>query len=62
MRVIDLLDYGMSRMPQRPCVVDDRIRYTHAEVRVLSHRVANGLHAAGLRRGARVAEIGRAHV
>ena len=55
MRVIDLLDYGMSRMPRRPCVVDDRIRYTHAEVRVLSHRVANGLHAAGLRRGARVA-------
>jgi acyl-CoA synthetase (AMP-forming)/AMP-acid ligase II len=55
MRVIDLLENGMARAQQRPCVIDEHVAYTHAQVRELSHRIANGLHAAGLRRGARVA-------
>ena len=45
----------MARAPERPCVIDEQVTLTHAQVRTLSHRVANGLHAAGLRRGARVA-------
>ena len=55
MRVIDLLENGMARAPERPCVLDEHVSFTHSEVRRLSHRIANGLHAAGLRRGARVA-------
>ena len=55
MRVIDLLENGMARAPHCPCVIDDEISLSHAEVLTLSHRIANGLHAAGLRRGARVA-------
>ena len=55
MRVIDLLENGMARSPGCPCVIDSHVSLSHAEVRVLSHRIANGLHAAGLRRGARVA-------
>ena len=55
MRVIDCLDYGMARAPQRPCVIDARTSYSHAQARELSHRIANGLYAAGVRRGARVA-------
>ncbi|MGE0803531.1 MAG: class I adenylate-forming enzyme family protein, partial [Lautropia sp.] len=67
MRAIDLLDHGLSRDPARLCVLDAPpqrgttapasapFRFTHAEVRSLSHRIAGGLRAAGLRRGSRVA-------
>lgn len=55
MSVIDLLDNGFNRNSNRVCVLDSNRSYTHAEVRALSHKVANGLRAAGLRPGSRVA-------
>ena len=63
MRTIDLLDNGLARHPERLCVLDatpyglsDPVKsFTHEEVRQLSHRIANGLHHSGLRRGSRVA-------
>ncbi len=58
MRVIDLLEGGMSREPGRLCVADDQVAYTHGEALALSHRVASGLWAAGLGRGSRVAVLG----
>ncbi len=53
-RVIDLLDHGLSREPDRIAIQDDHLRFTHREVRQLSHRVAYALRAAGVGRGARV--------
>ncbi len=55
MSLIDLLDNGLAREPLRVCVADKNSSYTHAQVRKLTHRVANGLRKAGLGRGARVA-------
>ena len=55
MRVIDLLENGMKRSSARWCVIDPTTRLTHADVLAHSHRVAAGLHAAGLRRGSKVA-------
>jgi acyl-CoA synthetase (AMP-forming)/AMP-acid ligase II len=55
MRAIDLLDHGLKRAPDRGYIRDATTRYSHAEVLSLSHRIANALHAAGIRRGSRVA-------
>jgi len=63
MRTIDLLDNGMSREPDRACVLDvappdattPPLIYTHDEVRILSHQIANGLKSVGITRGSRVA-------
>ena len=55
MRAIDLLDHGLLQAPERGYIRDATTRYSHADARVLSHRIANALHAAGVRRGSRVA-------
>jgi acyl-CoA synthetase (AMP-forming)/AMP-acid ligase II len=55
MRAIDLLDYGMKRQPARECLRDATGALSHHETRVLSHRIASALRAAGLTRGSRVA-------
>jgi acyl-CoA synthetase (AMP-forming)/AMP-acid ligase II len=54
-RVIDLLDYGLSREPDRVCLIDSASSFTHREVQRLSHRIAHALQSAGVGRGARVA-------
>ncbi|MGD9943808.1 MAG: class I adenylate-forming enzyme family protein [Burkholderiaceae bacterium] len=58
MRAIDLLDHGLALAPTRPCVIEGERVHTHEQVASLSHRVAAGLRAAGLRRGSRVALYG----
>ena len=63
MRTIDLLDNGLARFPKRLCMLDaaphsasgTALSFTHEEVRQFSHRIANGLRKAGLKRGSRVA-------
>ena len=53
-RVIDLLDHGLSREPTRECLRDPCQSYTHREVELASHRIAHAIRAAGIKRGARV--------
>ncbi len=55
MRAIDLFDHGCRISSNGVCFRDGDSAYSFQEVADLTHRVANGLHAAGLRRGARVA-------
>jgi acyl-CoA synthetase (AMP-forming)/AMP-acid ligase II len=55
MRAIDLLDHGLKRAPEHGYIRDATKCYSHAEVLALSHRIANALQAAGVRRGSRVA-------
>ena len=55
MRVIDLLENGIKRFPNRTCVVDEDISLTHAQALQMSHQIANGLSSSGLQRGSRVA-------
>ena len=43
MRVIDLLENGIKRFPNRTCVVDEDISLTHAQALQMSHQIANGL-------------------
>lgn len=55
MRTIDFLDHGLARAPDRGFIRDAAHRFSHREASALSHRIAHGLRAAGLGRGARVA-------
>lgn len=55
MSLIDLIDNGMSRDPDRLCITDGKQTYSHRDAQGLSHKVAIGLRAAGLTKGARVA-------
>jgi acyl-CoA synthetase (AMP-forming)/AMP-acid ligase II len=55
MRLIDYFDRGADLFPQRDCLHDGTRGWTYADVRGTTHRVANGLLAAGLRRGDKVA-------
>ena len=52
--VIDLIDHGLRREPSRLCLRDRFQSYTHAEVGLASHRIANALRATGLKKGSRV--------
>ncbi len=55
MRLIDYFDRGADLFPERHCLHDGARGWTYAEVRAQTHRVANGLLAAGLGRGAKAA-------
>ena len=55
MRLIDYFDRGADLFPQRDCLHDGTRGWTYADVRGTTHRVANGLLAAGLKRGDKVA-------
>ena len=51
MRLIDYFDRGADLYPDRHCLHDGTQGWTYREVRAQTHRVANGLLAAGLGRG-----------
>ena len=53
MRLIDYFDRGADLFPDRYCLHDGTKGWTYKEVRGQTHRVANGLLAAGLNRGTR---------
>ena len=55
MRLIDYFDRGADLYPDRHCLHDGTQGWTYREVRAQTHRVANGLLAAGLGRGAKAA-------
>jgi non-ribosomal peptide synthetase component E (peptide arylation enzyme) len=55
MRLIDYFDRGAGRYPERACLVDGNLSWSYREIQTLSHRVAGGLLAAGLRDESRVA-------
>ena len=55
MSVIDLLDNGLKRAPERLCLADKSSTYTHAQVHAMSHQAADALQAAGVKTGSRVA-------
>lgn len=55
MRLIDYFDRGAGLYPARDCLVDGERRRSYEEVRIASHRLANGMLAAGLKAGDRVA-------
>jgi acyl-CoA synthetase (AMP-forming)/AMP-acid ligase II len=61
--LIDLFERGLSRSPQAPCFIQPEGRtLSYAEVDALSHRVANGLHAAGVGGGDHVALLSANHL
>lgn len=55
MRLIDFFDRGVLRHGERACLIDGDTRYSYAEVRALSCRIGNGLIAAGIGPGDKVA-------
>lgn len=55
MRLIDYFDRGADLFPERHCLHDGSRGWTYADVRVETHRVANGLLALGLGRGSKAA-------
>lgn len=55
MRLIDYFDRGADLFPGRDCLHDGTRGWTYAEVRETTHRVANGLLAAGLGKGSKAA-------
>jgi acyl-CoA synthetase (AMP-forming)/AMP-acid ligase II len=55
MRLIDYFDRGADLFPQRDCLHDGVRGWTYADVRATTHRIANGLLAAGLTAGDKVA-------
>ena len=55
MRLIDYFDRGADLFPDRHCLHDGTRGWTYAEVRGQTHRVANGLRAAGLGSGSKAA-------
>lgn len=63
MQLIDLFDRGLSRGPDAPCFIQPGGRtLTYAQVDALSHRIANGLHAAGVGKGDNVALLSANHL
>lgn len=63
MQLIDLFDRGLARGPGAPCFIEPGGRtLTYAQVDALSHRVANGLHAAGVARGDNVGLLSANHL
>jgi acyl-CoA synthetase (AMP-forming)/AMP-acid ligase II len=58
MNVIDFLDRGAERFPQRHVVHDGERGTTYAEFVALTHRIAAALHASGLAGDAHVATVG----
>ena len=55
MRLIDYFDRGADLYPERDCLHDGTRGWTYRDVRAVTHRVANGLLAAGLSVGHKVA-------
>ena len=55
MRLIDYFDRGADLHPGRDCLHDGARGWTYRDVRATTHRVANGLLAAGLKTGDKVA-------
>jgi acyl-CoA synthetase (AMP-forming)/AMP-acid ligase II len=55
MRLIDYFDRGADLFPARDCLHDGTRGWTYAGVRATTHRIANGLLAAGLATGDKVA-------
>ena len=51
MRLIDYFDRGADLFPARNCLHDGTRGWTYGDVRPITHRIANGLLAAGLRAG-----------
>lgn len=63
MRLIDVFDRGLMLSANAPCFVAPGIgSLTYAEVDELTHRVANGLRAAGVARGEHVGLLGSNHL
>ncbi len=57
MRLADYLDRGAFLNPQGKCFVTDEQEMTFQEVQKLSHRIANGLVGAGMRKGSKIAVL-----
>ncbi len=55
MRLVDYLDKGASLDPEAACLTTDGETLSYAEVQQLSHRIAAGLAAVGVRPGGKVA-------
>ncbi len=55
MRLIDYFDRGADLYPERHCLHDGTRGWSYETVRETTHRIANGLLAAGLKPGAKVA-------
>jgi fatty-acyl-CoA synthase len=55
MRLVDYLDKGASLDPEAACLTTDGETLTYADVQQLSHRIAAGLAAVGVRPGGKVA-------
>ncbi len=55
MRLIDFFDRSADRYPQRAFLIDETGTRTYAETRAHTHRIANGLIAAGCTPGTKVA-------
>lgn len=61
MRAIDYFDKSADLYPDRTAIVDGDRRYTYAETRSFSERIARGLVAGGLQREERVAIFSHNH-
>ncbi len=55
MRLIDFFDRGATSFPDRACLIDGDTRYGYAEVQAMTCRIGNGLIAAGIVPGDKVA-------
>ncbi|NYT22436.1 AMP-binding protein [Alcaligenaceae bacterium] len=63
MHLIDLFERGLDMGGDAACLIEPGGRtLTYAEVSALSHRVANGLHAAGIQTGENVALLSPNHI
>lgn len=63
MQLIDLFDRGAGYGLAAPCLVEpDGRTLSYGEVQDLSHRIANGLHAAGIRRDMQVGLLSGNHL
>ncbi|MEO1997712.1 MAG: AMP-binding protein, partial [Planctomycetaceae bacterium] len=54
-QLIDFFDRGAELWPDRDCFHDGHVAASYRETSETSHRIANGLRAAGLKEGAKVA-------
>jgi fatty-acyl-CoA synthase len=57
MRLIDYLDKGAMLGPEQPCLTMGATDWSYAEVQRISHRMARGLHGAGVAAGDKVAVL-----